>query len=204
MRKQLDIDTWNRKDHFNFFKSFDEPFFGASVNLDCEKAFKFCKASNESFFLYYLYLSLKAANEVKPFKYRIVEDAVYEYDIVHASPTISRPDDTFGFSYMDYQPTWESFKVDAKAEIERVQHSTGLLPAVSGENVIHYSSIPWLNFTSLAHARSFKFKDSCPKISFGKMVSFKMPVSVHVHHALMDGKSVGEFVDLFQDLLNQN
>ena len=204
MRKKIDIETWSRKDHFNFFKSFDEPFFGATVIVDCEKAFKYCKANNESFFLYYLYLSLKAANQVAPFKYRIVEDEVFQYDVVNASPTINRSDDTFGFSYMDYQSTWEEFKVDAKTEIEKVQNSTGLVPAVSGENVIHYSSIPWLNFTSLSHARSFKFKDSCPKISFGKMVDFKMPVSIHVHHALMDGKSVGEFVDIFQALLNEN
>lgn len=204
MRKKINIETWARKDHFNFFKSFDEPFFGATVIVDCEKAFKYCKSNNESFFLYYLYLSLKAANQVTPFKYRIVEDEVFEYDVVNASPTINRPDDTFGFSYMDYQTTWGKFKIDAKAEIERVQNSTGLVPAVSGENVIHYSSIPWLNFTSLSHARSFKFKDSCPKISFGKMVDYKMPVSIHAHHALMDGKSVGEFVDIFQALLNEN
>ena len=204
MRTKIDLESWSRKDHFNFFKGFDEPFFGATVEIDCEKAFNYCKANNESFFLYYLYQSMRAANEVTPFKYRIVEDEVFEYDVVHASPTINRPDDTFGFAYMDFKPTFEEFKIDAKAEIERVQNSKGLVPAVSGENVIHYSSIPWLKFTSLSHARSFKFKDSCPKISFGKMEANKMPVSIHVHHALMDGKSVGEFVDIFQSLMNQN
>jgi chloramphenicol O-acetyltransferase type A len=34
---------------------------------------------------------------------------------------------------------------------------------------IHFSAIPWLNFTSLSHARSYTFPDSSPKISFGKM-----------------------------------
>jgi chloramphenicol O-acetyltransferase type A len=29
-----------------------------------------------------------------------------------------------------------------------------------------------------------------------------MPVSVHVHHALMDGFHVGQFVEAFQDILN--
>jgi chloramphenicol O-acetyltransferase type A len=33
---------------------------------------------------------------------------------------------------------------------------------------IHFSAIPWLNFTSLSHARSYTFPDSSP-ISFGKM-----------------------------------
>ncbi|HTD92472.1 MAG TPA: CatA-like O-acetyltransferase, partial [Chitinophagaceae bacterium] len=71
----------------------------------------------------------------------------------------------------------------------------------------HYSSIPWLNFTSLSHARAFGFGDSIPKISFGKMSvngdRRTMPVSLHVHHGLMDGYEVGQFVDKFQALLDQ-
>jgi chloramphenicol O-acetyltransferase type A len=99
------------------------------------------------------------------------------------------------------------FLAEAKQEIERVQNSTGLVPAISGENVIHYSSIPWINFTALSHARAFSFPDSCPKISFGKMTEEngkkQMPLSVHVHHALMDGYHVGQYLDLFQTLLNE-
>ncbi|HNZ72690.1 MAG TPA: CatA-like O-acetyltransferase, partial [Prolixibacteraceae bacterium] len=66
--------------------------------------------------------------------------------------------------------------------------------------------IPWLDFTGISHARSFSHPDSCPKISFGKVTEKEgiktMPVSVHVHHALVDGYHVGLFIDKFQDLLN--
>ncbi len=206
MKKKLDINNWERKDQFFFFKQFEEPFFGICVNIDCTNAYAAAKESGISFFLYYLYQSLKAANSVEPFKYRINNDEVILYDTVHASPTINRPDGTFGFSYIDYYPDFSQFESLAKKEIERVQNSKGLVPAISGENVIHYSSIPWINFTSLSHARSFSFKDSCPKISFGKMTEEKgkkyMPLSVHVHHALMDGFHVGQFVDAFQELMN--
>jgi len=58
----------------------------------------------------------------------------------------------------------------------------------------------------LSHARSFSFPDSIPKISFGKMTELDgvktMPVSVHVHHGLMDGFHVGQFVDKFQQLMD--
>jgi chloramphenicol O-acetyltransferase type A len=30
-----------------------------------------------------------------------------------------------------------------------------------------------------------------------------MPMSVHVHHGLMDGLHVGLFIDFFQELMNQ-
>lgn len=207
MKTLLDIESWNRKDQFRFFNQFEEPFFGVTVQVDCTEAYTKAKANGYSFFLYYLHLSLKAANQIEPFRYRISDGNVYLYDTVNASPTINRPDGTFGFSYMDYHPDFESFADAAKTTIEEVRNSTGLIPAVSGENVIHYSSVPWINFTGLSHARSFSFKDSCPKISFGKMTEVngrkQMPVSIHVHHALMDGFHVGQYIDLYQQLLSE-
>jgi chloramphenicol O-acetyltransferase type A len=206
MKQKLDIENWARKDHFNFFKQFEEPFFGVCINIDCSRAYAAAKETGASFFLYYLYQSLSAANAIDGFKYRIINDEVIVFDMVHASPTINRPDGTFGFSYIDYHPSFTTFIKSAKEEIDRVQNSKGLVPAVSGENVIHYSSIPWINFTALSHARSFSFKDSSPKISFGKMTEEDgkrtMPVSIHVHHALMDGFHVGHYIDLFQELMN--
>jgi chloramphenicol O-acetyltransferase type A len=207
MKQKLDIGHWVRKDHYHFFKQFEEPFFGVCINIDCTNAYSIARKSGISFFLYYLYQSLKAANAIEPFKYRIINDEVFVFDTVHASPTINRPDGTFGFSYIDYHPSFEAFIIAAKKEMDWVQNSKGLVPAVSGENVIHYSSIPWIHFTALSHARSFSFKDSSPKISFGKMTEENgkrtMPVSIHVHHALMDGFHVGQFIDLFQQLMNE-
>lgn len=206
MKHKLDIENWGRKDHFHFFNQFEEPFFGVCLTVDCTAAHRIAKQNGESFFLNYLHHSLTAANLVEPFRYRIADGEVWVHDRVHASPTINRPDGTFGFAYMDFFEDFQVFKVAAQAEIERVQGSTGLVPAVSGENVIHYSSVPWLNFTAISHARSFSFKDSCPKVSFGKMTEQNgqktMPVSIHVHHALMDGYHVGLFVECFQDLMS--
>jgi chloramphenicol O-acetyltransferase type A len=64
-----------------------------------------------------------------------------------------------------------------------------------------------LDFSSLSHARSHTFPDSCPKISFGKMTVAEngkrsIPMAVHVHHGLMDGLHVGQFVTYFQELMN--
>ncbi len=207
MRTLIKIDDWNRKEHFLFFSQFDEPFFGITVSADCTKAYQRAKENNVSFFLYYLYRALKAANEIENFRYRIIDKQVYMFDKVNASPTISRSNGTFGFAYMDYEQDEDVFYDKAIQETEKIRNSTSLLPAVSGENVIHCSAIPWLNFTSLSHARSFAFPDSSPKISFGKLTEQNsiqtMPVSIHVHHGLMDGYHVGLFVNRFQELLNE-
>jgi chloramphenicol O-acetyltransferase type A len=202
MKSFLDIETWARRDHYYFFSRFDEPYFGICVDIECTSSYEKCKKEGISFFLYYLHKSLVAANKVEPFRYRIENDKVFVYNEVHASPTISRPDGTFGFSYMKYYDDFQKFETEAKKEIERIQNSKGLLSCEITENIIHYSSLPGIRFNSISHARNFKINDSCPKITFGKVFDFengkKMPVSVHVHHALVDGFNVGQFIDEFQ------
>ena len=207
MYRILDIEKWSRKDHFLFFSKFEEPFFGLTVRMDCTKAYETSKSKGSSFFLYYLHSSLLAVNSIEPFRYRIRDNQVLIFDKINASPTINRENGTFGFSYLDYFEDFIEFEKSAKIEIEKVRNSTGLIPAGSGENVVHFSSIPWIDFTSLSHARSFSFPDSCPKISFGKVTESggikTMPVSIHVHHALMDGHDVGLFIEEFQRQLNR-
>lgn len=207
MRTKIDTALWERREQYTFFTKFTEPFFGITVQVDCTMAYKKAKDNGDSFFLTYLYDALRATNEVEAFRYRIVDNEVYLYDEVHASPTINRPNGTFGFAYMNYYTDRGTFFTEAKKEIESVQSSNTLLPASNSENVLHISALPWLDFTSMSHARSFDFPDSCPKISFGKVVEEngrkRMAVSIHGHHALMDGYHVSQFVERFQELLNE-
>jgi chloramphenicol O-acetyltransferase type A len=207
MKRILNIDNWSRKDHFYFFKQFEEPFFGIVAEVDVTMAYQRAKREGFSFFLWYLHGSLKAANAIESFRYRIEDELVVIYDKINASPTINRADGTFGFSYMEYFDDFKTFEINAKREIDRVQKTVGLELAASNANIIHYSSLPWIRFTSISHARSFSFKDCIPKISFGKVVDEQnkkmMPVSIHLHHALADGYHAGQFLELFQTFLNE-
>jgi len=184
----------------------EEPFFGITTTIDCTKAYAKSKELGVTFFTYYLHKTLVAINAIEPFRYRIIEDEVYIYDTIDASATILREDKTFGFSLMTYAENVLEFAEITKTEIERIKVTPGLLTRDFDINLIHFSALPWVNFTSYSHARSFTFPDSCPKISFGKMITENgkkmMAMSVHVHHGLVDGYHVGEFVSLFQELMN--
>lgn len=204
--KKIDLATWKRREHYGFFKDFDEPFFGVTFNVKVTDGFTWCKEEGVSFFVYYLYAALKAVNEVEAFRYRIVNDAPVLYDTVSISPTIKRADDTFGFSYMEFREGFTSFKAIAEKEIARVQAGDDLDPSADNAGTIHFSALPWLRFTSLTHARQFKGEDSVPKISVGKVFregeAWMMPVSVHVNHALADGSHVGAFAANFETFIN--
>lgn len=208
MKTILDFENWNRKEHFLFFNQMEEPFFGITTTIDCTIAYQKSKELGVSFFTYYLYKTIATVNKIEPFRYRIIDGKVYIFDKINVSATILRTDETFGFSLIEYNENLDEFAINVKNEIDRIQQTTGLFTReFKDTNVIHFSALPWINFTSFSHARSFSFPDSCPKISFGKMIDENskktISMSVHVHHGLMDGLHVGKFVELFQKTMNQ-
>jgi chloramphenicol O-acetyltransferase type A len=202
----IDLENWERRDHFKFFSGFSDPFWGVTFNVDCTRAYMRSKDENNSFYLYYLYLSLRAVNMIEAFKLRIEDDMPVRYDRIDASATVDRMDGSFGFSCMIYYEDFNKFQLSAREEISRVRAGHGLETNVAGQNVIHYSAVPWISFTSLSHASHSAFKSSIPKISFGKTFTdagqLLMPVAIHAHHALIDGLQAGQFVKLYQKFLN--
>ena len=207
MKQQIDIKNWNRKEHYEFFSTFEEPFFGITTPIDCTIAFEKSKELNISFFIYYLHKTLIAINQIENFRYRIEDGNVFLYDEIDSSATIMRADKTFGFSFMKFNPDLTEFNKIAFAEIERIQSTSGLFTREFPENLIHFSAIPWINFTSLTHSRSFTLPDSCPKISFGKMTTENnkktMSLAVLAHHGLVDGYHMGMFVEALQNEFNK-
>jgi chloramphenicol O-acetyltransferase type A len=203
----INTKNWNRKEHYEFFSQFEEPFFSITCTIDMTKAYKQAKQLNIPFFIYYLHKSILAINTIENFKYRIEDGNVHCYDEIHASATIIRADKTFGFSLMNYIEGVHDFKIMAEQEMERIQQTPGLFTREFPKNVIHFSAIPWINFTSLTHARSFSFPDSCPKISFGKLMTLgtkkNISMTIAAHHGLVDGYHMGLLVDELQRLLDQ-
>lgn len=208
MKQKINLETWNRKAHFEFFKQMEEPFFGVTVTIDCTSAYLNAKQIGVSFYTFYLHKTLLAVNQTENFRCRIHDGEVFMYDKINASATVLRADTTFGFSLIEFDSDINIFSKNVAHEIERVKQTSGLFTRqFPADNLIHFSVLPWINFTSFSHARSFTFADSCPKISFGKIVNLngskQMSMSVHVHHGLVDGYHVGQFLELFQGLMNQ-
>ena len=207
MKRELDISNWNRKEHFEFFCTFEEPFFCITTPIDMTIAYEKAKAMQISFFVYYLHKTLAAVNQVENFRYRIEGEDVFLYDEIDASATIMREDKTFGFSFMKFNEDIHEFNTIVQKEIERIQTTTGILTREYPENIIHFSAVPWVNFTGLTHSRNFGVADSCPKISYGKVVEENekksMAISVTAHHGLVDGYHIGLFIEALQTELNK-
>ncbi|RXR21063.1 chloramphenicol acetyltransferase [Flavobacterium amnicola] len=207
MMQKLDLNTWNRREHFEFFSAMDEPFYGLTVKIECTKAYEKAKELEIPFFTYYLHKTLVAINAIENFRYRIIDKEPYVFDRIDVSSTVMRADKTFGFSLIEFDPDLHKFHQNLEAEVARIQETSGLITREFNDpNLIHFSALPWVDFTSMSHARGYSYPDSCPKISFGKLTEGNgvksMPMSLHVHHGLVDGYHVGLFLEEFQNQMN--
>ncbi len=206
--KYLDIDSWNRKQHYQHFKSLEDPFFSVTVNVDVTNTIKLSKEKKASFFAMYLHACLVALNSIENFKYRIQEDKIAIHDVINASATIAREDHTFGFSYIYFDKKFENFNDNFQKEKERILNSQELFPPINSDDCIYCSALPWFSFTSQKEPVSGVKNESIPKLAFGKTFSennqIKMPVAISVNHALVDGYHIGLFFEEFQSQLDKN
>jgi chloramphenicol O-acetyltransferase type A len=201
MSRFLDIETWSRRPQFEFFKDYHNPFFNICTDVDAAPLLGLTRAmKNISFFIAYHFFSIKAANEVEPFRYRLRGDRVLVHERVHAGTTLLLADENFTFAYFDYTEDFEVFHARAKASIESAKAGgVELYRRAEQDDLIYHSVIPWATFTSISHARRGGREESVPKIAFGKyregVGRTTMPVSVEVNHALMDGLHVGRYFE---------
>jgi chloramphenicol O-acetyltransferase type A len=206
MRTEIDLKTWERRELFAFFHTFEEPFHSVCVRVDCTATYQFAKQHKLPVFLSMLHRSLAAAQQVESFRTFLEGDKVWLYDTVDGGSVVPRPNGTIGFGYYGYQQNLAAFVLEASQEWKRVA-ALNDLERRSQPNLIRYSVLPWLDFTSISHARKFRKDDSSPRITFGKMTESagrrSMPVSIHVHHGLLDGLQVAQYLEHFQDMLHR-
>ena len=208
MKKKIDLDQWDRKEHFLFYSRFKEPFHGVNVSMDVTAIKEHCKQTKESLFITYVHRAIIAVNATEAMRYRIIDHEVYLFDTTHVTATIARDQYPFGFSYVAFDSDYERFKSDATTEFNRVRNSKGLDLSSDMENIVHFSALPWIEFTGITHARDLERQDCSPKITFGKITQkqgrWYMPMSVHVHHGLVYGKDVANFIERFQRELDRD
>lgn len=206
MSDYLDLSTWPRLETYRFFRHFDKPYFNICVQLNVSGLVDLCKRTQVRAFLAYHYLTLRAANEIPEFHYRIRADKVLIHPILHGGSTILMPNETFSFVYFDYRDDFVEFATRTSNAMDKVRTGKGNFePRDDHDGLIHYTTLPWISFTSFSHARNWGRDDSVPKIAFGRFHKLQdqtlLPMSVEVHHALMDGYHVGKFVSRVEEML---
>jgi chloramphenicol O-acetyltransferase type A len=203
MPRYLETETWSRRHLFRLFKDYDDPSFNVCADVDATLLLDFTRSRGLSFFVTYHFLSTKTANELESFRYRLRGGRVLIHERVDAGSTFLLADESFTFVYFDFTEDFRAFHDAAVAAIDRARVEAPPLDAREDrDDLIYHSVLPWVSFTSISHARDSRRQNGIPKISFGKYREaggrIWMPVSVEVHHALMDGLHVGRYFERLQ------
>lgn len=205
--RTLDLKTWPRRRHFEFFKAFDYPHFNLCANMDVSALFPYIKQRSLSITATTAFLLAKAANAFPEFRWRIRGDQVVEHDLVHPSPTLLTAGDLFSFCTMPYDPSFRVFHPRALAAMEKAKNQPTLQDEPGQDNLLFMTSVPWVSFTSFQHPIHMHPADSIPRMAWGKAFTeggaLKMPLSVEAHHSLMDGVHVGRYYAMVQEYFSQ-
>lgn len=205
MTKYLDLANWNRRELFEFFIDYSNPYFNICTRVDVSKLLAFVRERDIKISLAVHYFALRIANEIEPFRYRLKGRDVVIYDVVNGGTTVLLPNESFSYAYYDYHRNFEKFVSKMGKAVADLRSGSGALKPTMRDDVIYHTTLPWISFTSFAHARNKGRGESIPRFVFGKFTPegerVMMPISVEVHHALIDGLHVGRFVNQLEDAL---
>lgn len=205
--RQINLESWPRREHFKLYTGFDHPHFGMCANVDLTKFYPAIKQRGISFSIATVYFIARAANGIPEFRQRIRLGSVVEHETVDPSTTIITKDDLFSFCTFHYSESFSIFANEAAEQIAYVKEHLTLNDLPGRDDLLFMTSIPWVTFTSFMHPMHLNPADSIPRFAWGKLFeegkNLKMPLSVQGHHALMDGIHIGRFYEEIQGHLNQ-
>ncbi len=214
MKQVIDIETWERRDMYNFFKDFVNPTYSVTVDVECTQAWSQAKASGQSFFTYCLYAIAKASNEITELRYRItVEKRVLLYDKIDMIiPVKVNEKGKFVSVRIPYHPQFEVFYPTARRVIGAVSAESNPYTTndKSNDNEEVYSQmnvsiLPDLYFTSAVSTQQYPHGNDFPLVNIGKVIDkggrLYMPVAINVHHGLVDGHHLTLFYKRVEELL---
>ncbi|MBK9155176.1 MAG: chloramphenicol acetyltransferase [Chloracidobacterium sp.] len=206
MFTELDVENWPRKATYDFFRDYDDPFFNFTANVDVTDLYRFTRENGLSISLASLYSVMTAANEIREFRIRLHEGRLVEFDRIHATQTILNDDETFSFAYFEMRPDLFEFDRAGKIAVEKYKKLKTFDVESDRVDLIYFSVIPWVSFTSFKHATRLDRTQTVPRIVFGKIfdegAAKMMPLSVEANHTIMDGLHVGKLFIRCQELMN--
>ncbi len=199
---EIDIAKWKRREHFEFFRKADLPFYNVNTNVDITGVADYAKERTVSFSTLLTWLTMRSLNRTENFKFRLRGEKVIVHDVLHPSLTyIKAGDDLFSLITVDYSEDIVEFDKRVRTEIQG-SHSYFNLEKLAGrDDLVFISSMPWISFTGVGHTLSLKKDDAIPRVTWGKYFEengkTQLPFNIQVNHMFVDGLHVGRF---FEDL----
>lgn len=197
--RQIDPGSWDRREHFEAFRSFLRPHFSICADVDMTAVLPEVRRRGVSLNTVIVYAVARAANDVAEFRQRIRGDRVVEHDTVHPATTVMADGGLFTFAFFEFDSDFDVFAGRVADGTARAQASPSLQDPPGRDDLLFMTAIPWVSFTSFEHPMPGDPDDSIPRFAWGRYRVAEgrrtMPLNLQVHHALVDGLHAGRFYE---------
>ncbi len=210
--REIDLKTWERKSHYQWFSSFSDPSYGMNVRLDVTRLLAFCKEQNTSSFATIAYAIGRALGSIQAFRYRILEGKIWELDRANLSYTVSVRDEYFVNNRTNSALEYHEFCRQVRQDIDALNAEKPIQEIFNNTSIvddIYLSCCPWIDFLSITQPMPDNMPESSsiPRVCWGKYTEnngkTEACFNITVNHALVDGKDLAEAFLKMQELFHE-
>lgn len=205
----IDLETWERRDHFDYYRNRLICGYSVTVRLDVTQFHRSVRERGLHFFPVFVYCVSRQIEESREFRMGIDETgAPGYYDVLHPNYTIFHEDDhTFSDVWTEYSRDFETFYRDMTEDMERFRDVKGVkVKPGQPKNFYCISCVPWLDFTGYSAYTESGTPMLFPIITYGKISEENgretLPFCINISHAAADGYHTACFLNELQKRLN--
>ncbi|WP_101474580.1 chloramphenicol acetyltransferase [Fusobacterium sp.] len=209
MFNKIDIDKWERAEHFKYYINLIKTNYTVTVDFDITKLCNEIEKRNLKFFPTMLYAIIKGVNLNKEFRMSYDKDGNLGYwDYCDPSYTIFHEDDhTFSDIWSKYNEDFKIFYKNVAEDMQKYRNIKGIKTKLGrGDNFCPISCVPWVHYKSVSHDTYTEPGIFFPVITFGKYEKKEdkvvIPFSIFVSHAVADGWHTAKLINDVQNIID--
>lgn len=207
MKQRIVVKNWKRKETFEFFSSFDDPYMGIGIPVDITSIINYIEGKDISITEMLSYLVLKSINEVDDFKYCLENGEVYKYDKINLSFTVLNSEKMIQFTnIIEYDKQIQNFLGQFRKEKKDAELGRKCKGKITVNN-IYISCMPWCRVNFIKHPCLFNEVDSVPRILWGQIYDKGdrkyIDLAIQVNHAFQDGYQIGLLINKINDNISE-
>lgn len=204
---KIDLDKYDRRQHYEYFSSLQYPYVGVTNNVDVSELVQFCKTKNYSFYLTFLHAVALAADGVRELRQRIHGGDIIEYSECPTSHIELMDNNTYCYCTLHHHMTMEEYIPYAIEERDRCRQNGSIEEDDDSDSMYFISTLPWLHYTAMIQPVAGG-EESNSRITWGKFQEDyrgrrQLPVTLLAHHALVDGIHIAMFYRNLEQEINK-
>lgn len=207
MFNKIDLNNYNRKEHYEAYMYNVPCTYSITVQLNITNFYKSVKSKNIKFYASVIYLISKVVNRYIEFKMSLNDNKeLGYYDIVYPSYTIFHNDTkTFSSIYTEYDENFDLFYKNYISDIETYGNNKSFLAKPCNiNNIFSISSLPLSAFTGFNLNLQNGFDYLAPIFTIGKYYTddknnIILPLALQIHHSICDGYHASVFFNDLQE-----